>query len=307
MNKLNVVVVGAPSAGKTALIGRMLGRGFNLEYQEMIGTDTLPLPGADVELQLELIDYPGAQRYQDQVNLQLQTANVILLCLDVSRADAAENFNAHIELIRKASKSAKVIVIGTKVDDLKAVNTESLAQIMKGANLEPLILTSAKNDIGGDKVIVAMSEIGRSLFSQNSIIKKDTDAALNLLDDDVEMEPDHIGISSHSGKQGGVVPEFSAGFFLQVMAHPATPVIGGLLVIAGLMALGIGIASLCFPLIPVLAGVVIVLAQSVVTPMIATGVTATLLGAGAMFLHQREMDDNAKDVKFSTNGEPRRP
>ncbi len=280
---LRVVVVGDAAVGKTALISRMKRQPFVEAYEETLAVAFGYLVNKDL-IPLNIVDTGGQEREQQAifrrtVDIYFVSADIALICFDVSQPIDLNKMQNHLDRLRSYSTDVKFILVGTKEDLATDEQKEFFSNIsLEGAVFERRILTSAKNNTGVEELKTAMFDIAR-LSSQH----KPMSSLIPPADvDDVDADD-----------------SFSACLFLQMVAqHSATGVIGGVLMLAGLIALGIGIACLCPALVPVMAGIGIALSESAATSLAVAGGCGALFGTMATFFYKKANDTTVAGVSY---------
>lgn len=289
MKALKVVVLGDTAVGKSALVARMCNQPFMFMYQETIGLDLKFLRRDSTQLQIW--DFAGNVAYPELVNQHLHGATIALLCVDLSQPIDLTRLNAYLSRLQRYSQNAKCILVGTKEDLATEENKKAFSDMeIAPYCVEQRMLTSSKEYTQIDDLKQALFDLADKLSLQKRPAQDKTGD---------EEENDAQEQRPYSGAKRGELPEISAGFFFKVAQHPATGIIGGLLMFAGLLALGVGIACLCPPSALLLAGIGIALSNAAATSAVIVGGGATLAGTIATFFYKQATDDNVAGVAAS--------
>ena len=288
MPDLKVMVVGDASVGKTVLISRLQGHPFKPSYRPTIGME-FQLLTQDAQ-RLQLWDCSGMRQHEQLLRSLIPGAKLGLLCLDFKREDAADRFYFYFRLLRERSPDIQVMVVGTKVD-----NDVEIDDVMRDLFLEKIaalegvidgpIFTSAKDGRGLDV-------LKEKMFDYSALCSPQT------IRTPVEVNRDfpdlrYLDTSSPFPSDDS---SCTANFFFQIAQHPATAAVGTVLMLGGLMAIGIGVGCLCPALMPMMAGVGIVLSESLATSVAIAGGCAIVTGTIATFFYQHAHDSRVAGV-----------
>ncbi|UCF95408.1 MAG: GTPase Era, partial [Desulfobacterales bacterium] len=161
-----VAIVGAPNAGKSTLLNRMLGEKLSITSKRPQTTrnrivGVLHRPG----VQLIFVDTPGIFQADDTLNLRivdtaltaLGDADTILLVVDGAQPDPdSENY-----LIKRLPKQKRPVLLALNKIDLikKSALLEMIAKWSQKYDFEAIIPISATEGIQIDKLIAAMEKI----------------------------------------------------------------------------------------------------------------------------------------------------
>lgn len=142
---LKILIVGEQGSGKTALANRVIKNQFTTDYQRTIGVDSAKLSN-----DLILFDASGEALFQKFVPPYVKSVDVILLTCDVLQPISAGNLKQKIDDLRVLNPRAKIILTGTKADELGLLETRDrqnqLRKIAEGNSLHGSMVISAKND-----------------------------------------------------------------------------------------------------------------------------------------------------------------
>ncbi len=158
-----VAIAGAPNAGKSTLLNRMLGEKITITSKKPQTTrnrilGVLHKPDA----QMVFFDTPGVFQARDKLNTRIvdaafsavSDADLILLVIDVAKPDA----DAERYLVKRLRKESKSIVLALNKIDLieKTLLLEHIDQWSGRYQFRDIIPISAKNGIQVEELILAM-------------------------------------------------------------------------------------------------------------------------------------------------------
>lgn len=294
MSRLKVVFVGNEAVGKTQLISRMRNQDFNPSHDRIFGANFHILK--DDQTELDIWDLAGAQ-FSSIENSFLRGADIVCLCVDLSQL-TMDNLKADHEKFQSYSSTARRILVGTKADLATDEVKEHFLNVLDDPISAPQILkqlTSAKSNDGVEAFKQAMFGVARSLAVKpnRNCLGLSTESTFPGLSEDKPRDvgdgrvvtPNLKYTEADVDRENILYPNIDAATplqatsFIQMVAqHPAMNVIGALLVMGGLIALGIGIACLCPAWVPVMAGIGIALSQSAATSLVISGGCGLLVG-----------------------------
>ena len=139
-------------AGKSALLRMLKGEPYKEDYEKHIypirGTLQLHHGKDDLQLTVECLDMTGNEKLTP-VNLTLYPdASLFLLCFDLSDENSLEQLKKHHDfIIKNAHENAKILVVGTKLDEESSKNFELQETWLKENGLD-WVKTSSKNNEG---------------------------------------------------------------------------------------------------------------------------------------------------------------
>ena len=158
-----VTIVGAPNAGKSTLLNRMLGEKISITSKKPQTTrnrilGVLHRPDA----QMVFFDTPGVfhaldklnTRYVDTAFAALSDADLILLVIDVAQPDA----NAERFLVKRLQDESKPVILALNKIDLveKSGLLENIDRWAEMYRFHEVVPISAKNGIQINELILAM-------------------------------------------------------------------------------------------------------------------------------------------------------
>jgi len=170
---LSKTILGDSATGKTSLVERFRGNGFNEGLvQATIGAAflTKTLDFDETRIRLDIWDTAGAERYASLAPMYYRHASGALVVYDVTKRESYVRAEKWIqELKEKAPKNIMVYLIGNKIDlvEERTVSTEEGKELSEVFQLE-FIETSAKENIN-----VAQTFMGFAQRIANE--KNDTD------------------------------------------------------------------------------------------------------------------------------------
>ncbi|ARF10613.1 Ras family GTPase [Hokovirus HKV1] len=158
MDSYKISLLGEITVGKSTLVAYLKKNVFIPELDSTIGMHFMPLKYKDI--QLNLWDTSGQERYQNITKLYYRNSVVIMLVYDL-----ANNFESglkyYLEEIKINTDNYKILLIGNKkdlIDDNNIVNIDNkVNDIIKNCDLQDKILDhvkiSCKNLEGRDIIL----------------------------------------------------------------------------------------------------------------------------------------------------------
>ena len=161
-----VTIAGAPNAGKSTLLNRMLGEKITITSKKPQTTrnrilGVLHKPNA----QMVFFDTPGVFHARDKLNTRIvdaafsavSDADLILLVIDVAKPDA----DAERYLVKRLREESKPIVLALNKIDLieKTILLENIDRWSDRFQFRDIVPISAKNGIQVEELILAMISI----------------------------------------------------------------------------------------------------------------------------------------------------
>ena len=161
-----VAIVGAPNAGKSTLLNRLLGEKISITSRKpqttrnrILGVVHRPFS------QLVFIDTPGVHRAKDELNVRIVDAalsamgdvDVILILIDVEHSDTdSENY-----MLKKLKKQKRPVILALNKIDLvkKPVLLEIIDKWSKKYTFEAIVPISAKHGDQVDKLLDTMEAL----------------------------------------------------------------------------------------------------------------------------------------------------
>ena len=173
-----VAIVGAPNAGKSTLLNRMLGEKISITSQKpqttrnrIIGVAHRPVS------QIVFIDTPGVHKAKTKLNVRIVDAalsalgdvDVVLILMDVSNPDPdSESF-----IVKMLEKQKRRVILGLNKIDLvnKSVLLALIDKWAKAYPFDAIVPISAKH---GDQVEELLDSMERLLPEGPSLFPEDT-------------------------------------------------------------------------------------------------------------------------------------
>ncbi|EPZ36470.1 P-loop containing nucleoside triphosphate hydrolase protein [Rozella allomycis CSF55] len=122
-DRYKLCVLGTKASGKSSLIGSM--------------ANPLAAKSNKYTMELFFVDVPGHEVFSDDSIRYITDSRVVLVCIDLTSEDTFESIKSLISKL-KASKDAKVIMVGTKCDkaNKKKITREKLDQLRQMFQVE---------------------------------------------------------------------------------------------------------------------------------------------------------------------------
>lgn len=173
-----VAIVGAPNAGKSTLLNRMLGEKISITSQKpqttrnrIIGVAHRPVS------QIVFIDTPGVHKAKTKLNVRIVDAalsalgdvDVVLILVDVSNPDPdSESF-----IVKRLEKQKRYVILGLNKIDLvnKSVLLALIDKWAKAYPFDAIVPISAKH---GDQVEELLDSMERLLPEGPPLFPEDT-------------------------------------------------------------------------------------------------------------------------------------
>ena len=174
--RYKIVLIGDGGVGKTSLVERIQGHGFETKYHITIGANisVRDISVDDREYKFQLWDLAGQQRFETVRGLFYRGSHAAVLVYDQSRQESFNNLERwKRELFSSVGRKVPYLIIGNK-DDLekKDIPTELLMNYVKKCSSEftsekinyvvPSLITSA---LTGYNVYSSIELLARSIRS----------------------------------------------------------------------------------------------------------------------------------------------
>jgi GTP-binding protein Era len=174
-----VVIAGAPNAGKSTLLNRMLGEKISITSKKPQTTRNRILGVLHrSNIQMVFFDTPGVFRANDILNVRivdtalsaLADADLVLLVIDAAHPDP----NAERYLVNQLQNQTKPVVLALNKIDLveKSVLLEIIAKWSVAYNFNEVVPISAKEGIQVEELVEAMAKmlpIGPPYFPEETL------------------------------------------------------------------------------------------------------------------------------------------
>lgn len=163
-----VVLVGDLSSGKTSLWKRILGHEFDMEEarSDLMVRENVTKTINDQEVQFNVWDTAGAERYYNEVVAFTQNADFVIIVHDVSKPFdvRSENYinKLYSDVYERMKQTGKIIIVGSKYDKRHAdiVNAGKQITMLEGvAKAIPCTYISCSSKIDGDKGITSLTDL----------------------------------------------------------------------------------------------------------------------------------------------------
>ena len=163
-----VAIIGDIFVGKSSIIQRVLGNGFNDSYNTTAGFE-FSILGAkinDKTLKLQLWDFSGQEIYETITKSMLFNYKLGILVYDITNKETFEHIDIHLKKFKEATQEENIILVGNKLD-LKGesqVSTEDGEQKLSlNSDFKKFIECSA---LSGDNIEEIFKEAARILYKQ---------------------------------------------------------------------------------------------------------------------------------------------
>ena len=131
---LNVIIVGDPSVGKTAMIRSFISKTFNEEHVATLGIDFMQYkyitPNEEKkEVEIKIWDTAGQERFRTLTTNLYKKADAIIIAFDVTQKDTFDDVNDWNESINEnANPLVPKILVGNKCEETERKVTAEAAQ-----------------------------------------------------------------------------------------------------------------------------------------------------------------------------------
>ena len=163
-----VSIIGDTLVGKSSIIHRVLGKGFNDSNNPTTGFE-FNILGAKINnkiLKLQLWDFSGQDIYETITKSMLFNSKLAILVYDISNKETFEHIDIHLKKFKEATQEENIILVGNK-SDLKGerkVSTEDGEQKLSlNSDFKKFIECSA---LSGDNIEEIFKEAARILYEQ---------------------------------------------------------------------------------------------------------------------------------------------
>ena len=163
-----VSIIGDTLVGKSSIIQRVLGKGFNDSNNPTTGFE-FNILGAKINnkiLKLQLWDFSGQDDFETITKSMLFNSKLAILVYDISNKETFEHIDIHLKKFKEATQEENVILVGNK-SDLKGerkVSTEDGEQKLSlNSDFKKFIECSA---LSGDNIEEIFKEAARILYEQ---------------------------------------------------------------------------------------------------------------------------------------------
>ena len=163
-----VAIIGDIFVGKSSIIQRVLGNGFNDSYNTTAGFE-FSILGAkinDKTLKLQLWDFSGKKIFEALNKRVLHDSKLGILVYDITNKETFEHIDIHLKKFKEATQEENIILVGNKLDlkDKREVSTEDGEQKFSlNSDFKKFIECSA---LSGDNIEEIFKEAARILYKQ---------------------------------------------------------------------------------------------------------------------------------------------
>ena len=113
-----VSIIGDTLVGKSSIIHRVLGKGFNDSNNPTTGFE-FNILGAKINnkiLKLQLWDFSGQDDFETITKSMLFNSKLAILVYDISNKETFEHIDIHLKKFKEATQKENVILVGNKSD-----------------------------------------------------------------------------------------------------------------------------------------------------------------------------------------------
>ncbi|EAL46866.1 Rab family GTPase [Entamoeba histolytica HM-1:IMSS-B] len=192
--RINVVIVGASTVGKTSLANQLVNNCFNEHYETTHGMDifSYKMELDNCVVSLTLRDTCGQEQYRSLAAQYYRETHGALVVYDISNRDSFEYLQDWVnDVSNYCPQGVKIVVVGNKVDladeDLRVVSTEEGQKFSNEGNFD-FFETSAKRNI---KVEAAFRDLVTKIVQSENLPKQSQ----------FEVSTSKVSISTESSKE----------------------------------------------------------------------------------------------------------
>ena len=163
-----VSIIGDTLVGKSSIIQRVLGKGFNDSNNPTTGFE-FNILGAKInnkKLKLQLWDFSGQDDLETITKSMLFNSKLAILVYDISNKETFEHIDIHLKKFKEATQEENIILVGNKLDlkDKREVSTEDGEQKFSlNSDFKKFIECSA---LSGDNIEEIFKEAAKILYKQ---------------------------------------------------------------------------------------------------------------------------------------------
>ena len=149
--RIKYVFLGDEGIGKTSLIMRYT-KGIFLQYSEStIGCsfNAKPLKLDNKDIRLDIWDTAGQERYRSLIPMYYRNADIIFLCVDLSKLSIINTFNSWYKELKNHNDNKEnriIYLVGTKLDIKTELVMNDIDIILRKYPHIKFIETSSKNN-----------------------------------------------------------------------------------------------------------------------------------------------------------------
>ena len=218
---INVAIIGKPNVGKSQLLNALINENKAIVTEEAGTTRDIVDEVVNIKgVPIKFIDTAGIRNADSKVEkigidksiAMLEESNIILFCIDTSRALDTED----MDIIKMLPDDKEILVVlnkmdlNTNMDTIKAFENYKTVEIsaLKKEGIEKI-----ENKIYELTGLTEDDEVGNTLVSnvrhKNLLIgaREDFDNAIKMINEGLEVDLAEIDINSALGKLGGITGE----------------------------------------------------------------------------------------------------
>lgn len=154
------VLLGNENVGKSSIIHRYIKKEFSSSIITTVGCsyNCHEVKISKKNIKLDLWDTAGQERYRSILPMYYRNANIILICVDLSRDNIIESFKYWFNEVEQVENENKIIIlVGTKSDIKKDYNDSIIQTICEESKLD-YFETSALDNSNIDTLFLESTE-----------------------------------------------------------------------------------------------------------------------------------------------------
>ncbi len=168
--KFNISLLGASHVGKSSMISRFKGFGFNETTIQTIGVEnyTYKMTLDKKKCKFIIFDTAGQERYSRISRPTILLANGVILVFDVADDESFKNINTWLEYIKESVKIEEKVIflVGNKIDlTNRKITKENAEKFAKEKGIK-YFETSAKTGENINEVFIEMSKDVFDLYNK---------------------------------------------------------------------------------------------------------------------------------------------
>lgn len=171
--KIKTVILGESATGKSSIAYRLAKNKFNRNMESTIGASFLTI--TDGNIQYDIWDTAGQEKYLALVPLYYKNSDVILLVFDMENLKTIDRFIFYLDkIINELTKQYRILIVGNKCDliDTSQIDKVDKVDIYVKKKLEPykklinelsFVYVSAKTGYNFDILVEKIKQFGIEL------------------------------------------------------------------------------------------------------------------------------------------------